>query len=158
VGGEAFALATGTKAIHVPYRGSSQAHIDIIGGQVEMMFDSTSSAMQQIKAGKFRPLAVAAAKRTPELPEVPTLAEEGIRGADVNTWYGLFVTAGTPRAAVERLGKELDQSLAMSDVQERIKSLGGEITPLGIEAFARMNRSEFERYGKLVKDAGIRAE
>jgi tripartite-type tricarboxylate transporter receptor subunit TctC len=158
VGGEAFALATGTKAIHIPYRGSSQAHIDIIGGQVEMMFDSTSSAMQQIKAGKFRPLAVAAAKRTPELPDVPTLAEEGVKGADVNTWYGLFVTAGTPRAAVERLGSELARSLKMSDVQDRIKALGGEIVPLSIEAFADMNRSEFERYGKLVRDAGIRAE
>ena len=158
VGGEAFALATGTKAIHVPYRGSSQAHMDILGGQVEMMFDSTSSAMQQIKAGKFRALAVAAARRTPELPDVPTLAEEGIKGADVNTWYGLFVTAGTPRAAVERLAKELALSLKMPDVQDRIKGLGGEITPLGIEAFADMNRDEFERYGKLVKDAGIRAE
>jgi len=158
VGGEAFALATGTKAIHVPYRGSSQAHIDIIGGQVEMMFDSTSSAMQQIKAGKLRPLAVAAARRTPELPEVPTLAEAGVMGADVNTWYGLFVTAGTPRAAVERLNAELAQSLRSVDVQERIKALGGEISATSIESFAEMNRSEFERYGKLVRDTGMRAE
>jgi len=158
VGGEAFALATGTKAIHVPYRGSSQAHIDIIGGQVEMMFDSTSSAMQQIKAGKLRALAVAAVKRTPELPEVPTLAEAGVQGADVNTWYGLFVTAGTPRAAVERLNAELAQSLRMNDVQDRIKALGGEITAMGIEPFAEMNRSEFERYGKLVKETGMRAD
>ncbi len=158
VGGEAFTLATGTKAIHVPYRGSSQAHLDIIGGQVEMMFDSTSSAMQQIKAGKLRPLAVAAAKRTPELPDVPTLAEAGVTGADVNTWYGLFVTAGTPRPAVERLNAELTQSLRAVDVQERIKALGGEIATMGIEAFAEMNRSEFERYGKLVKDTGMRAE
>jgi tripartite-type tricarboxylate transporter receptor subunit TctC len=158
VGGEAFALAIGTKAIHVPYRGSSQAHIDIIGGQVEMMFDSTSSAMQQIKAGKLRPLAVAAAKRTPELPEVPTLAEAGVTGADVNTWYGLYVTAGTPRAAVERLNAELTQSLRMPDVQERIKALGGEITPMDIGTFAEMNRSEFERYGKLVRETGMRAE
>jgi len=158
VGGEAFALATGTKAIHVPYRGSSQAHIDLIGGQVEMMFDSTSSAMQQIKAGKLRPLAVAAAKRTPELPDVPTLAEAGVTGADVNTWYGLFVTAGTPRPAVERLSAELTQSLRMADVQDRIKALGGEITPMDIATFAEMNRSEFERYGKLVRDTGMRAE
>ncbi|MBO9648218.1 MAG: tripartite tricarboxylate transporter substrate binding protein [Variovorax sp.] len=158
VGGEAFALATGTKAIHVPYRGSSQAHIDIIGGQVEMMFDSTSSAMQQIKSGKLRPLAVAAAKRIPELPDVPTLAEAGVSGADVNTWYGLFVTGGTPRAAVERLNAELIQSLRLPDVQDRIKALGGEITPMDIATFAEMNRSEFERYGKLVRDTGMRAE
>ncbi|MBB3178353.1 tripartite tricarboxylate transporter substrate binding protein [Variovorax sp. Sphag1AA] len=158
VGGEAFALATGTKAIHVPYRGSSQAHIDIIGGQVEMMFDSASSAMQQIKSGKLRPLAVAAARRIPELPDVPTLAEAGVTGADVNTWYGLFVTGGTPRAAVERLNAELIQSLRMPDVQDRIKALGGEITPMDIATFAEMNRTEFERYGKLVRDTGMRAE
>ena len=95
VGGEAFNLATGMKSIHVPYKGSSQAHVDIIAGEVDMMFDSTSSAMGQIKAGKFRALAVSAPQRSPELPEVPTLAEQGIKGADVSTWYGLYVTAGT---------------------------------------------------------------
>lgn len=158
VAGEAFALVTGTKAIHVPYRGSSQAHLDIIGGQVEMMFDSTSSAMGQIRAGKFRPLAVASPKRIAELPDVPTLAESGVNGADVNTWYGLFVTAGTPRPAVDRLAATLTQSLGMADVQERIKGLGGEITVMDVGQFAAMNRAEFERYGKLVRDTGMRAE
>ncbi|WP_254789875.1 tripartite tricarboxylate transporter substrate binding protein [Variovorax sp. OV329] len=158
VAGEAFALVTGTKAVHVPYRGSSQAHLDIIGGQVEMMFDSTSSAMGQIRAGKFRALAVAAPKRAAEMPDVPTLAESGVSGADVNTWYGLFVTAGTPRPAVDRLAATLTQALAMPDVQERIKSLGGEITVMGVTPFADMNRAEFARYGKLVRDTGMRAE
>ena len=158
VAGEAFALVTGTKAIHVPYRGSSQAHLDIIGGQVEMMFDSTSSAMGQIRAGKFRPLAVAAPKRIAELPDVPTLAESGVKGADVNTWYGLFVTAGTPRPAVDRLAATLTQSLGMPDVQDRIRGLGGEITVMDVGPFAEMNRAEFERYGKLVRDTGMRAE
>ena len=158
VGGEAFSLATGTKAVHVPYRGSSQAHLDIIGGQVEMMFDSTSSAMGQIKAGKFRALAVAAPQRAAELPDVPTLAEAGVQGADVNTWYGLYVTGGTPRAAVERLSAVLNESLRAGDVQARVKGLGGEITVLDAEAFAQMNRTEFDRYGKLVRDTGMRAE
>jgi len=158
VGGEAFGLVTGTKAIHIPYRGSTQAHLDIIGGQVEMMFDSTSSAMGQIKAGKFRPLAVTSPRRSPELPDVPTLTELGIKGADVSTWYGLFVTAGTPRPVVEQLNAELNRNLALTDVQGRIRGLGGEITAMGIEQFAEMNRSEFDRYGKLVKEAGIRAD
>jgi tripartite-type tricarboxylate transporter receptor subunit TctC len=158
VAGEAFGLSTGTKSIHVPYKGSSQAHIDIIGGDVSMMFDSTSSAMSQIKAGKFRPLAVTSEKRSPELPDVPTLAEQGVKGADVQTWYGLFVTAGTPRAQVERLSAELTRVLALPDVQARIKGLGGEINALGIDQFAAMNRAEFERYGKLVRDANIKAE
>lgn len=158
VAGEAFGLSTGTKSIHVPYKGSSQAHIDIIGGDVSMMFDSTSSAMSQIKAGKFRPLAVTSEKRSPELPDVPTLAEQGVKGADVQTWYGLFVTAGTPRAQVERLAAELTRVLALPDVQARIKGLGGEINVLGVDQFAAMNRAEFERYGKLVRDANIKAE
>ncbi len=158
VGGEAFNLATGMKSIHIPYKGSSQAHIDILSGQVDMMFDSTSSAMSQIKAGKFRPLAVASEKRSPELPDVPTLSEQGVKGADVQTWYGLYVTGGTPRAAVERLSAELTRVLKLPDVQSRIKGLGGEINMLGIEQFAEMNRAEYERYGKLVHDANIKAE
>ena len=158
IAGEAFNLATGTKAIHVPYKGSAQAHIDIIGGSVEIMFDSASSAMGQIKGGKFRALAMASPQRLAELPDVPTLAEQGIRGAEISTWYGLFVTAGVPRAVVERLSAELTRALAQPDVQARIKGLGGEITPLSVEQFAEMNRSEFERYGRLVKDANIKVD
>jgi len=158
IGGEAFGLVTGTKSIHIPYKGSAQAHIDIISGEVDMMFDSTSSAMGQIRAGKFRPLAVTSARRSAELPDVPTLAEQGISGADVSTWYGLFATAGTPRAVVERLNTELLTSLRMPDVQARIKGLGGEITLMGIAQFSEMNRSEFEHYGRLVKEASIKAE
>ena len=158
VGGEAFNLATGMKSIHVPYKGSSQAHIDIIGGEVDMMFDSTSSAMGQIKAGKFRALAVSAPQRSPELPDVPTLAEQGIKGADVSTWYGLYVTAGTLRPAVERLNAELVRTLKLADVQTRIKALGGEPGTLAGEAFAAMNRQEFDHYGQLVRDANIKAE
>jgi tripartite-type tricarboxylate transporter receptor subunit TctC len=158
VAGEAFNLSTGMRSIHVPYKGSSQAHIDILSGQVEMMFDSTSSAMGQIKAGKFRPLAVASERRSAELPDVPTLGEQGVKGADVQTWYGLYVTAGTPRAAVERLSIELARVLKLPDVQARIKGLGGEINALTLEQFAEMNRAEYERYGKLVRDANIKAE
>jgi tripartite-type tricarboxylate transporter receptor subunit TctC len=158
VAGEAFGLSTGTKSTHVPYKGSSQAHIDLISGEVSMMFDSTSSAMSQIKAGKLRPLAVAADKRAAELPDVPTLGEQGVNGADVQTWYGLYVTAGTPRATVDRLAAELARVLKMPDVQARIKGLGGEVTLLGVEQFADMNRAEYERYGKLVRDAGIKGE
>jgi tripartite-type tricarboxylate transporter receptor subunit TctC len=158
IAGEAFSLSTGTRAIHVPYKGSSQAHIDIIGGDVTMMFDSTSSAMGQIRGGKFRPLAVMAERRTAELPDVPTMAEAGIKGADVQTWYGLYVTAGTPRPVVEALTAELGRVLKLADVQARIKGLGGEVGTLSGEPFAEMNRQEFERFRKLVKDANIKPE
>jgi tripartite-type tricarboxylate transporter receptor subunit TctC len=158
VGGEAFGLSTGTRSTHIPYKGSSQAHIDLISGEVSMMFDSASSAMSQIKAGKLRPLAVTADKRAAELPDVPTLGEQGVRGADVQTWYGLYVTAGTPKATVDRLAGELTRVLKLPDVQARIKGLGGEVNILPVEQFADMNRAEYERYGKLVRDAGIKAE
>lgn len=158
IAGEAFNLATRTKAIHVPYKGSSQAHIDVIAGEVELMFDSTSSAMGQIKGGKFRALAVTTDRRSPELPDVPTLAEAGVKGADVQTWYGLYVTAGTPKPLVERLAAELQAALRLPDVQARIRGLGGDLQPLTIEAFGDMNRAEFERYGRIVRDANIKPE
>ncbi|MCJ0763077.1 Bug family tripartite tricarboxylate transporter substrate binding protein [Variovorax terrae] len=158
IGGEAFNLSTGLKSIHVPYKGSSAAHIDIIAGEVDMMFDSTSSAMGQIKGGKFRALAVTSPRRSAELPDTPTLAEEGVRGADVSTWYGLFTTAGAPKAAVERLSAELTRTLRLPEVQARIKDLGGEISILTVEQFADMNKAEYERYGRLVREAGIKAE
>ena len=158
IAGEAFSLTTGTKAIHVPYKGSSQAHIDIISGEVTMMFDSTSSAMGQIRAGKFRPLAVMSERRSAEMPDVPTLAEAGVKGADVQTWYGLYVTAGTPKPAVDVLVAELARVLKLPDVQARIKGLGGEVGTLAADQFADMNRHEFERFRKLVRDAHIKVE
>jgi tripartite-type tricarboxylate transporter receptor subunit TctC len=156
--GEAFNLATRTTAIHVPYKGSAQAHTDIIAGQVELMFDTTSSAMGQIKGGKFRPLAITMPRRSAELPDVPTLAEQGVSGTDIQTWYAMYVTAGTPRPVVERLAAELTAALKLPDVAARIKGLGGEIQLMSPEQFAEMNRSEFERYGRLVREAGIKAE
>nr|WP_201964718.1 tripartite tricarboxylate transporter substrate binding protein [Ramlibacter ginsenosidimutans] len=158
IAGEAFSLATGTKAIHVPYKGSSQAHIDIIGGEVTMMFDSTSSAMGQIRNGKFRALAVMSDRRAAELPDVPTMAEAGVKGADVQTWYGLYVTAGSPKAATDALAAELTRVLKLPDVQARIKGLGGEVGTLTGEQFAEMNRQEYERFRKLVRDANIKAD
>lgn len=158
IAGEAFTLTTGTKAIHVPYKGSAQAHVDIIGGDVTMMFDSTSSAMGQIKSGKFRPLAVMAGKRTAEMPDVPTMAEAGVQGVDVATWYGLYVTAGTPKPVVDALTAELGRVLKLPDVQARIKGMGGDVGTLAGDGFAEMNRQEFERFRKLVKDANIKTE
>jgi tripartite-type tricarboxylate transporter receptor subunit TctC len=142
----------------VPYKGSSQAHVDIISGEVTMMFDSTSSAMGQIRAGNLRALAVTADQRAAELPDVPTLSETGIKGADVQTWYGLYVTAGSPKAAVDTLTAELAKVLKMPDVQARIRGLGGDVGTLVGEPFADMNRKEFARYQKLLKDANIKAE
>jgi len=158
IAGEAFVMLTGTTAVHVPYKGSSQAHADLITGRVQIMLDTTSSAMPQIKAGKLRPLAVTTPKRSPELPDVPTLAEAGFPGFEMTTWYGLLVTGGTPRPIVDRLAAELTRILLMPDVQARLRGLGGEPGALTPEQFAEMNRAEYERMGKLIRDANIKAE
>ena len=158
IAGEAFAKATGTTLVHVPYKGSSQAHIDLLGGQVEMMLDTSSSAMGQIKAGKLRALAVTTPRRAVELPDVPTLAEAGVNGVEMSTWYGLFTTGGTPRPIVERVHAELGRALALADVRARLTGLGGEPGALGVREFSEMNRAEYERYGRLIREAGIKID
>ena len=158
IAGEGFNLAAGVKSIHVPYRGSSQAHLDIIGGNVQIMFDTTSSAMGQIKAGKFKPLALTTATRSSELPQVPTLAEAGVRGFEMSTWYGMFVTTGTPPDVIARLQSELAKIVRMPDIQAKLKGLGGEPSNLTPEQFAQMNRQEFDRFGDLIKKANIKLE
>jgi tripartite-type tricarboxylate transporter receptor subunit TctC len=158
IAAEAFAKATGTKLVHVPYKGSSQAHVDLISGQVEMMFDTTSSAMGQIKAGRLRPLAVTTAKRSAEMPDVPTLAESGVAGAEMSTWYGLFTTGGTPSAIVERLHGELSKALALQDVRGRLNALAGEPGALSVREFTEMNRGDYERSGRLIREAGIKID
>ena len=158
IAGEGFNLAAGVKSIHVPYRGSSQAHLDIIGGNVQIMFDTTSSAMGQIKAGKFKPLALTTATRSSELPQVPTLAEAGVSGFEMSTWYGMFVTSGTPPEVTQRLQTELAKILKMPDIQAKLKGLGGEPGNISPEQFAQMNRQEFTRFGDLIKKANIKLE
>jgi tripartite-type tricarboxylate transporter receptor subunit TctC len=158
IAGEAFSLATGTKSIHVPYRGSAQAHLDIIGGSVQVMFDTTSSAMSQIKAGKLKPLALSAPARSAELPNVPTLQEAGIQGADMSTWYAMLVTTGTPPEVVARLQRELAAAVRLPDVQARLKGLGGDPATISPDQFAALNRQEFERFGALIKQANIKLE
>jgi tripartite-type tricarboxylate transporter receptor subunit TctC len=155
---EAFALATGTKITHVPYKGSAPALADLVGGQIQLDFDTTSSAMSFIRAGKVRALAVMMSKRSPELPDVPTLAEAGLEGVEMYTWYGLFATAGTPRDVLARLHAETMKVIALPDVRQKLLSLGGEPGAITAEQFATMNRADFERFGRLVKAAGIKPE
>jgi tripartite-type tricarboxylate transporter receptor subunit TctC len=158
IAGEAFDEAAGIKTIHVPYKGSSQAHVDILGGNVEMMFDTTSSAMPHIKSGRFRPLAVTSPARSAELPNVPTIAEVGYPAAEMTTWYGLFVTGGTPKPVVDKLHAELVRVLKLPDVQAKLRGLGGEPGTLTIDQFAEMNKAEYERFGKLIRAANIKAD
>lgn len=156
IAGEAFDLATNTKNTHVPYKGSSQAHVDLLGGQVEMMFDTTSSASAHIKSGKLKPLAILATKRSSEFADVPTITEAGVTGVDVSTWYALYATGGTPKSTVDALATELQRVLRLPDVQAKIKGLGGEVGALGPAELASFGQSEFDRYGALIKTANIK--
>jgi tripartite-type tricarboxylate transporter receptor subunit TctC len=156
--GEAFKLATGTVATHVPYKGSSQALADLIGGQIQLNFDTTSSAMSFIKSGKVKVLAVMTPKRSAELPDVPTLAEAGFPGVEMSTWYGLYATAGTPKPVIDRLHAELARIVKLPDVQARLASLGGEIGALTTEQFAAFARTDYERAGKLIRDAKVKID
>jgi tripartite-type tricarboxylate transporter receptor subunit TctC len=156
--GEGFAFLTGTKMVHVPYKGSSQAHLDLIAGEVQIMFDTTSSSIGHIRSGKLKPLAVTSAARSAELPNVPTLAEAGFPGFEMTTWYGLYVTAGTPKDVVARLQAEVARIIKLPDVQARLKGLGGEPGNMSPAQFAELNRAEYERFGKLIKDANIKIE
>lgn len=156
--GEGFKLATGVKMTHVPYKGSSQAHLDLIAGSVQVMFDTTSSAMGHIKSGKLKALAVTTPKRTAELPDVPTLAEAGVPGFEMSTWYGLFVTTGTPKDVIARLVDETNKILRLPDVQARLRGLGGEPAGMTVEQFAALNKGEFERFGKLIREANVKID
>ena len=158
IAGEAFDMAAGVKGMHVPYKGSAQAHLDIIAGNVQMMFDTTSSAMGQIKAGKFKALAVTSDRRSSELPDVPTLIEAGLPGFDMTTWYAVYVTAGSPPDVVARLQAELARAIALPDVQAKLRGLGGEPGTLSVEQFARFNVQEYERFGRLIRDANIKPD
>jgi tripartite-type tricarboxylate transporter receptor subunit TctC len=155
---EAFAMATGTTIVHIPYKGSAPVLTDLAGGQIQLDFDTTSSAMSFVKAGRIKALAVMTPKRSPELPDLPTLAEAGVPGVEMYTWYGLFTTAGVPREVQARLHAETMKILAMPDVRRKLTDLGGEPGTLSAEQFGAMNRSDFERFGKLVKDANIKTE
>ncbi|MDQ6619293.1 MAG: tripartite tricarboxylate transporter substrate binding protein [Pseudomonadota bacterium] len=158
IAGEAFNQAAGVETVHIPYKGSSQAHIDILSGQVQMMFDTTSSAMPHIKSGRFRPLAVTTPQRVPELPNVPTIGEMGYPAAEMTTWYGLYVTAGAPKPIVDKLHAELERVLLLPDVQARLRGLGGEPGHMPVAQFVEMQRAESERFGKLIKSANIHAD
>ena len=156
--GEAFAHELGLKMTHIPYKGSSQALADLVGGQIQMSFDTTSSSMGHIKSGKVRPLAVMSPARSRELPDVPTLAEAGIKGVEMSTWYGLFTTGGTPPAVIDRLAAETAKVLKMPDVQKRLEGLGGEPGDMTPAQLAAMNRAESDRFAKLIRAANIRIQ
>jgi tripartite-type tricarboxylate transporter receptor subunit TctC len=156
--GELFDTMAGVKMVHVPYKGAGPAMQDLIGGQIQLMFDNLASSLGQIKAGRVKALAVTTAKRTSLAPDLPTISESGLPGFDVSTWFGIFVPAKTPQPIVDRLHAEFTRALAMPDVREKMLQLGAEPVGNRPQEFAAYIRSEADKYAKLVKASGAKAD
>ena len=152
--GELFKNMTGIDMQHVPYKGSAPAVTDLLGGQISMMFDNMPSAIQHEKSGKLRPLAVTTAKRSPALPNVPTIAESGVKGYEATSWFGLLAPAGTPPAIINRLNADLVKILAMPDVKKQMAEQGAEAYSETPAAFAGFIKTETAKWAKVVKASG----
>ena len=156
--GELLKLDAGIRATHVAYKGIAPAVNDLLGGNVQMMFAGISTVLQHIKSGKLVAIAMAAPKRSPQLPDLPTVAEEGLPGFDVTSWYGIVVRAGTPAAIVQKIQRDMAEALQMEDVKAKLAALGLEPVGNTPEQFAGVIRAETQKWGDIVRKAGIKAQ
>ena len=156
--GELLNLAAGIHMQHVPYKGSGQAVVDLVGGQVQAMVSGMSSVMPHIKAGRLRPLAVTGAQRSPAVPDVPTIAESGFPKFEATAWYGVLAPARTPPAIITRLHDETVRALKMPDVKERLEFVGFEIVGSTPAQFAAYIQSEIKKWAPVVKASGVKPE
>ncbi len=141
--------------LHVPYKGAAPAVADLLGGQVSAMFDTIPSSLPHMKSGRLRGLAVTSTKRSPVIPDVPTVAESGLPGYEVVPWAGLLAPAGTPKEIVARLNEAMVKVLKLAETKERFLSQGAEPAPSTPEQFGALVKAEYEKWGKVVKDAGV---
>ena len=149
---------TGVKFTHVPYKGSGPAVQDVIGGQVDMMFDTALVVGPHIQSGKLRPIAVTSSRRLESLPDVPTIAEAGEKGFDMGSWQAVFAPAGTPKPIVDRLHAEIMKIVATPEVQARLKSFGMLPSSMTPAQLADFQKAEVAKWGQVIKAAGIKAE
>jgi tripartite-type tricarboxylate transporter receptor subunit TctC len=153
-----FMLATQTKMTHVPYKGSGQAIIDLLSGQVELNFESPPNVLQHARAGKLRVLAITSNKRSPLLPDVPTMAEAGVDNAEMLQWFAVLGPAGMPPEITQKLNTEISAILKQPEVVEKIASQGGEIVAGPSEEFAAFLVKDTASWGRLIKDANVRVD
>ncbi|WP_410087736.1 tripartite tricarboxylate transporter substrate binding protein [Variovorax sp. N23] len=156
--GELFNMQAGTKLLHVPYKGSAPAMTDLLGGQVQFMFSDAPTALPQIKAGKVRAIAVASAKRSALLPDVPTVAESGLPGYEAYSWAAFLAPAGTPKDVVQRLSADIGKALDDPRVKQRLYDVGAEAMPSTPEAFGKMLHAEIAKWTKVVRTANIKVD
>jgi tripartite-type tricarboxylate transporter receptor subunit TctC len=158
--GELFKTMTKTFMVHIPYRGSSPAMTDLIGGQADLMFDNLPSAMPFIKTGKLKALAVTSSKPSPALPGIPTIAQSGgeLAGYEASSWFGILAPAGTPPEIVNKLQQEIARSLASPAIKEKMVAQGAEPVGNTPEQFAELIQSETKKWAKVVKDSGAKVD
>ncbi|MCX7203613.1 MAG: tripartite tricarboxylate transporter substrate binding protein [Burkholderiales bacterium] len=155
---EQFSSAAGIKLNHVPYKGSSPAIADLVGGQIQLLFDPFSSLYPQVSSGKVRGLAITTDKRSSVAPTIPTVAEQGYAGFDVSSWQGIVVPAGTPKPIVQRLHRDLSKVLASADIQERFAQYSAVPGSGSPEQFGQYIRQEIARWQGVAKAAGVKPE
>jgi tripartite-type tricarboxylate transporter receptor subunit TctC len=155
--GELFNVMAGTKMSHVPYKGGGPAMVDLVGGNIQLVFATAASAVPQIKAGKIKGIAVTTAKRSGLMPELPTISEAGLKGYEANNWYGIVVPAKTPKPIVARLNAEVAKILNMPDIKQFLFNMGLDVAPGTPETFGAYIRSERAKWAKVVKASGAKA-
>ena len=156
--GELFNSLTGVKTVHVPYKGGGPSMIALVGGEVSLAFATMPSAIGYVRAGRLRGVAVTTAQRSPSTPELPTIAETGIKGYEAGSWYGLSAPAGTSKDIVARLHAETMKVMGMPEVKERLFNAGFEIVTSNPEQFAAFTKSEIQKWGKLVRAANLKVD
>jgi len=156
--GQLFQSITHTRMRQIIYKGGSQAMVDLIGGQIDMVFETVAAARPMIDGQRVKVLGVTSSRRLANMQDVPTLAEAGVPGFEMQSWQGVFAPVGTPKPIVDRLGREIAALIALPDVQEKLRKLGVEPDGRASEAFIAFQRAEIAKWGKVIQDAGIQAE
>ena len=155
---ELFMKMTGVKLAHIPYKGSAPAVTAMLGGEIDALFDNVPNVLQQIKAGKMKAIGVSGVQRSVLLPDVPTIAESGVPGYEVNVWFGMQVPAATPRPVVDKLNRDIVTLLKEPDVVKRFRDQGVEVVASTPEQFSKLVQSEVVKWTQLIQDANIRIE
>jgi len=152
-----FNLMAGIKMVHVPFKGAVSIP-DVIAGRVQMVFSGVPQALAHVQAGRLRAVGVTTPRRSPVVPDVPTIAEAGVPGYDVTVWYGIFVTGGTPRPIVARLNADFVKAISVPDVRQQLTAMGLEPIGNSSEEFNRLVRSEIQQWGQVIQRAGIKQQ
>jgi len=156
--GELLESMAGIAAVHIPYKGAAPAQLSLLSGETDFLFDNLASAAPQIRAGKLKALAVTTTERSSFFPDLPTMSESGLKNFDIDTWFGVFAPAGTPKPVVDRLHDAFASALANPEIVERLSKMGAKPAPMSPQAFAEFVRAEQKKYEKIVKASGARLD